>query len=162
MSAIPPINSSNSRSSKTLTSSGGINSLKPVMKALNWSSTRFWIRHSVIRLGIGQHPFLWQHWRVTYLTYSSLFSSVTSMFWPFGFKSIVLTSPKILSSVEKVMSSPDSSIGVSLQFINTARQHRSQHELTKCRLNSCEYRRPHLPYPLVSLSFGESSCKKRQ
>ncbi len=50
MSAIPPISSSNSRSSNTLTRSGGMSSLKPATKAVNCSSTRFWILHSVIRL----------------------------------------------------------------------------------------------------------------
>ena len=47
MSAIPPMRSSSSRSSKTLTRSGGMSSLKPVTKASNWAATRFWMRHSV-------------------------------------------------------------------------------------------------------------------
>lgn len=48
------------------------------------------------------------------LMYSSLFSSVTWMFPPSGFRSWVVTSPRISLSTEKNISSPHSSILLSL------------------------------------------------
>lgn len=78
---------SSSRSSNTVINSCGTNSLKPAMNALNWSCTRRWIRHSVLSS-----------------TYSALFSFVTGILRPLGFKSTTLRSPKISSSTENVSS----------------------------------------------------------
>lgn len=82
MSAIPPTKSSSSRSSKTPTRSGGMSSLNPAMKALNCSSTRFWIFHSVTNLFssaldlrrivtesmvLTRHIVSYSHWSLEYL-----------------------------------------------------------------------------------------------
>lgn len=58
-----------------------------------------------------------------YLIYSSLFSSVTWMFPPSGFSSCVVTSPRISLSTEKNISSPHSSILLSLQATGTYSYH---------------------------------------
>ena len=97
------MSSSSSRSSNTLTRSDGMSSLKPVTNALNCSSTRFWILHSVISLQqLSQGSKSTTTLEKAYSIYSFLFSLVTSMFLPLGFKSMVLISPKLSSSVENV------------------------------------------------------------
>ena len=98
------MSSSSSRSSKTLTKSAGMSSWKPCTKALNCSSTRFWIRHSVISLGKKLATAIQQHCKaaVTYSTYSFLFSFVTSMFLPSSLRSTMTFSPNRSSSTEKV------------------------------------------------------------
>ena len=87
ISDIPPIRSSSSVSSNTVISSCGITSEKPPMNARNWSPTRLWMRYSTTRS-----------------TYSALLASVTAMFEPSGFRSIVTNSPKRSSVVVNVSS----------------------------------------------------------
>lgn len=55
---------------------------------------------------------------VSYLIYSSLFSSVTRILPPLGFKSWLLISPRISLSTEKYISKPHSSILFSLHKWN--------------------------------------------
>ena len=161
MSAMPPIRSSSSRSSKTLTRSGGMSSLKPVTNALNCSSTRFWILHSVIRLRLSVLPPLGVP-GVTYSMYSFLFSLVTSILRPFGFRSIVTVSPKRSSSVENVKSkTPSISFSLTIcQSVEICQFGSRKH--TKSKLNFDRNRHLHLPCRPKILSFAKSFCRKRQ
>ena len=159
ISAMPPISNSSSLSSKTFTRSGGMSSLNPVTKALNCSSTLFWILHSVMRLSKVSN--LSDSIRKTkfYSMYSFLLSFVTSIFRPFGLRSTVTVSPKISSSVENVFSkTPVISLSLKNKSVHKHRRMASTH--TRSNLNSDGSRRPPLPCLLMLLSFAKSFCRK--
>lgn len=159
MSAIPPISNSNSLSSKTLTRSGGINSLKPVTKALNCSSTRFCIRHSVISLQQSQSNtsiVMQTHTQRILFVLVGDFDIAT-----IGLEIDGLDLSKTFVLCRKCRLNHSFNIIFPIR-VNWAIRHEIQMFLTWSRSTFGGNQHQPLPCPLVTPSFEGSSCRKLQ
>lgn len=111
-----------SRDNKKQTTSARLNKWTTDLNAWNaihWTSLSkcYFFFNKTIEVAIIISSFDRTAMRTSYLMYSSLFSSVTGMFDPFSFNSIVSTLPSTSKSIVKSSSSAHSSMSLSLRQI---------------------------------------------